>query len=70
VAETARLESVFAVTGNVGSNPTLSAISTRPFSFILRKKLKKIRQRTFLYAILIFLIFFSSKRKTASLRKV
>ena len=27
MVETARLESVFALTGNVGSNPTLSAIS-------------------------------------------
>jgi hypothetical protein len=27
VAETARFESVFTLTGNVGSNPTLSAIT-------------------------------------------
>jgi hypothetical protein len=29
VAEGARLESVFTLTGNVGSNPTLSAIPSR-----------------------------------------
>ena len=46
VAEGARLESVYTLTGIVGSNPTLSAIQDQLISFGLRVKMQATPQRT------------------------